>query len=70
MRGKHLESPKGGENALPKPRSNAGIDVRQSHRRVTMKSSGDVVSGRPQYSSATPDMKGRLFSYKPNTDGV
>lgn len=70
MRGKHLRSPPGGENALPHPTSHEGIDVPQKHRGPTLRSSGDVVSGRPQYSSPTPDMKGRLFSHRPNKDGV
>ena len=69
MRGRVIKSPSGGENAVPMPHSGEGIDVKQK-RGPVMKSSGDVVSGRPQYSSPTPDTKGRLFSHRPNKDGV
>lgn len=67
--GRTIKSPATAENATPKPHSNAGIDVKQSHSARTLKSSGDVVAGRPQYSSPTPDMRGRLFGHMPNKDG-
>jgi hypothetical protein len=68
--GKTVKSPASAENATPKPHSNAGIDVTQSHRRITVKSSGDTVAGRPSYSSPTPDMKGKWFGHTPNKHGV
>jgi hypothetical protein len=65
-------SPDGGENATPDR-----VDMPKSspiggkaHPGPTLKSSGDVAGARPQYSSPTPDMRGRLFSHRPNRDGV
>lgn len=67
MRGKTVKSPSGGENKLPTPSARHVGGTHGSGK--TVKSSGDVMAGRPQYSSPTPDMKGRLFSHSPNKNG-
>lgn len=64
-----------GNNMVPKPKSNAGIDVPQKHRGPhlsagTKEAPGCSGLGRPQYCSPTPDMKGKLFGHMPNKDGV
>lgn len=67
--GRKVMSPAGGENATPKPHSSAPMGGKAGSGRM-VKSSGDVMAGRPRYSSPTPDMKGRLFSHKADKPGV
>lgn len=64
-----------GNNMVPKPHSNAGLDVPQKHRgpRITAgtgEAPGCGSLGRPQYCSPTPDMKGKLFGHKKDSPGV
>jgi hypothetical protein len=81
MMGKKISSPMRtseghtGDNMVPKPKSGEGIDVPQKHRGPhisagTKPAPGCGSLGRPQYCSATPDMKGTLFGHKRNPDGV
>jgi hypothetical protein len=64
-----------GNNMVPTPKSSEGIDVPQKHRGPhlsagSMPAPGCGSLGRPQYSSATPDMKGTLFGHKKDSPGV
>jgi hypothetical protein len=71
MRGKHLKSPEGGENALPKPHDRmemSGKD-RGKHGPSTRIASPPSAKAGLTHLGPTPDMKGRLFGHKRNEHG-
>jgi hypothetical protein len=68
--GKHLESPEGGENALPHPKHEKIGGHHGSDRKLA---SPEASPAGLNHHSPTPDIghrKNKLFNHKPNHRGV
>ena len=68
MRGKHVESPEGGEDAVPHPHDKG--ELQNDHKSGPTMKSPETASEGMNHRSKTPDMMGRLFDHKPNKHGV